>query len=225
MRLFLLALLLIPSIASAHTLNMSYLDVQQLPDHIRMTAVFHPHQALVVAGLTHDEADPHEGGFADLIPELQEHSDLLAAYAVEHITITANDESCTWSPEQVDVPDDELDALADGITIVGDIACNTEPISGLAMSTSLFFDAFPKSLVVVRLEYPDGFADKLTLTSDTREGELLLDAKPPAAPEAEAAPPEDASRLATIIGWIVFVMILAGVGTTIYRTNIASPKE
>lgn len=226
MRFFFLAALLFPAVASAHTLNMSYLDVQQQQDRIQMTAVFHPHQALVIAGLSHDESDPHEGGFAELIPELEEHRDLIAAYAESHVRITANDEPCVWAPEVVSIPATELEALADGITIVGDIICVTEPITGLMIHTSLFFDAFPSSLIVVRLEYPDGFAEKLTLTTENREGELLLDAKPRGFPTTEiTTPPQNTSRTATITGWILFMCLVVGAGVAIYRTNMASPKE
>lgn len=190
-----------------------------------LTAALHPHQALVIAGLQHDTGDHHEGGFAELIPELQEHGDIIAAYAATHVTIAANDRECEWNPDRINVPSTELDALADGITVSGFIACDTAPIPALIIGTSLLFDAFPASQVIVRLEYPDGFADKLTLTSHSPQGRLALETKSAGILTADAEPQHGTSRMATIIGWIVLTLALTGLGFAIYRMNIASPKE
>lgn len=194
-----------------------------------MTAAFHPHQALVIAGLAHDEHDAHEGGFANLIPELQEHADLIAAYAATHVTIAANNEACEWNPSRIDVPNTELDALADGVTITGPITCDTEDlIPALHIGTSLLFDAFPDTHIIVRLEYPDGFADKLTLTSREPQGRLALDAAPPSTIPAPTVPemaPVATSRTATVIGWGIIAFIALAAGAMVYRMNMASPKE
>lgn len=220
-----IAMLVIALPASAHTINVTYLDVQQMPEGIVLTTAFQPHQALVIAGLRHDDHDMDEGGFADLIPALKQRGDVIAAYAATHITITANDDVCDWDPTRFTVPDTELNALADGVTVSGTVTCTTGPVSELQVSTSLLFDAFPTSQTIVRLEYPDGFADKLTLTAKSPQGRLALETKPSVERSDAVEAQSDSSRIATILGWAVLLLVVCGAGFAVYRMNIASPKE
>lgn len=226
MRAFLVTLFLIPQIAAAHPVTLAYMDFRPATDAspLLLTIAIHPHQALLVVGLSHDE-ESEEFGFADQIPLLQEQADIVGAYLQAHTAITAQGVSCTWEPTQVDIPDTELGALADGVSMTAPLTCEGSTDT-LEITSTLFTDAFKDQQTIVRVETPEGYADRLLLDRETTQGMLYLsktalaDVLPPDASMAPAPAP-----VLLFAGWAILVIALITIATVAYRTNIASPKE
>jgi hypothetical protein len=226
MRFFLALLLLIPSVARAHAVTLAYVDIRPATEASPMvlTVAIHPHQALLLVGATHGEGE-EAFGFADQIPELQEHADVIGAYLQTHFRVSANGTLCTWEPTRVDVPGTELESLADGVSMSAPLICEGES-KALDIESTLFTDAFAEQQTVVRIETPEGFAERLLLDRETTSGSIdiseqaLADVVPS---EAVTRPPT--SDVIQIAGWIVLGVAVLVIAIVAYRTNIASPKE
>lgn len=226
MRFLLAFLLLVPSVAQAHAVTLAYVDIRPATDASPMllTVAIHPHQALLLVGATHGEEE-EEFGFADQIPLLQERANLVGAYLQEHFRISANGTPCTWEPTRVDVPGTELESLADGVSMSAPLVCAGES-NVLDVESTLFTDAFADQKTIVRIQTPEGFAERLLLDRETTAGSVNLSEQAIAdvvPPEAATQPP--ASTAAQIMGWVILAGALLTIGVVAYRTNIASPKE
>jgi hypothetical protein len=228
MRFLLIALvLLVPSPASAHAVTLAYIDIRPATEAspTLLTVAIHPHQALLLVGAPHDAQSGEEEPFAEQIPLLHTHADVVAAYLKEHVTITATGTPCAWEPTRVEIPDTELGALADGVAMTAPLVCEGG-MESLEIASTLFIGAFQGQQTVVRLETPEGFAERLLLDAQHTTGTLALSPKA----IADVLPPPEPSRpnastLLQIAGWTVFFIMIGTVSVVAYRTNIASPKE
>ncbi len=150
-------------VAQAHPLDVAYLDFGHTSSSpLLLTVAVHPYQAFeLVRGGSGERFD---------LKQLQAHGDLITAFVEDHVEVSRDGRSCTWRPSDAHTPDTELDAVADGVTVAGDLACaGTGP---LTVTTDLFLEGFPSQTNIVRLEYPNGFADKATLGRTTRSTPL-----------------------------------------------------
>jgi hypothetical protein len=139
-----------PSITSAHPLDVSYLDVGYATSTgLTLTAALHPHEAYTLL--------PNASPFN--LQQLQKHGDLISAYAQDHVQVTRSGYVCTWHAENATTPNTELDAIADGVTVFGTLDC---PGTGtvLRLSSTLFLDIFPHQTTMVRLDLPNGYAER-----------------------------------------------------------------
>jgi ABC-type nickel/cobalt efflux system permease component RcnA len=97
--------------------------------------------------------------------------DTVEAYVEDHLTISRGGEGCVWQVQKQDVPSTELEAVADGVTLSGEVSC---PSSGdrLMVASSIFVDGFPGQTTVLRLELPNGFAERGVLDRSHLSREL-----------------------------------------------------
>lgn len=158
--------------ARAHPLDVAYLDIgSTTSSELTLTVAVHPYQAFELV----------RGGSAARfdLDMLRKKGDLISAYVEDHVSVKQQEASnkqqggtaidCVWSPDPAYTPPSELDAVADGVTIAGLLSCNGDsPLtvyrSPLTVSATIFLDGFPNQMNIVRLELPDGYADRATLT-------------------------------------------------------------
>ncbi|MFZ2804421.1 MAG: hypothetical protein WA001_04310 [Patescibacteria group bacterium] len=152
--------------ASAHPLDVAYLDFSNSSSTgLVLTVAIHPYQAFeLVRGASTARFD---------IGLLQKNSDLVTAYVAENVSLSQNGQACTWSPASAHTPDDELDAVADGVTIVGPVVCPSASHVVTAGST-LFLDGFPSQTAIVRLQENGDFDPLATLDHATRQATVDL---------------------------------------------------
>lgn len=155
---------------SAHPLDVAYFDFSTTPTSTWLTVAVHPYQAfeLVRAG----QKIPFD------LTRLAARQDLVAAYISGHVSLkqnTESGESCSWEPDTAHVPSTELDAVADGITIAAPIVC-PHAIQKLHLESDIFFEGFPQQSNIVRLEYPQGFAEKGSIDLKTHQFEFDIPA-------------------------------------------------
>jgi len=151
------ALMLLPSaFVAAHPLDVAYFDFSRTATATVLTVAIHPYQAYeLVRGANLKPFD---------LAALRAKGDLVSAYVQNHVEIT----SCTWEAGDAFVPSIELDAVADGVTIFGPLDCEPVNPKQLTLRTDLFLERFPNQTDIVRLEYPDGFAEKATIDRSRR---------------------------------------------------------
>lgn len=141
----------LPRSLFAHPLDVAYFDISQTVNGTTLTVAIHPYQAfeLVRAG----KKIPFN------LEQLRERQDLIAAYVSDHTSIQKQGSGqCAWEPDTAHIPNNELDAVADGITVTALIQCDLESAT-LLLSSDMFLDGFPDQSNIVRLEKPDGFIE------------------------------------------------------------------
>ena len=142
---------ILPQSLFAHPLDVAYFDISQTATTTTLTVAIHPYQAfeLVRAG----KNIPFNLG------QLRERQDLVAAYVSDHTKIQKQGSGqCAWEPDTAHIPNNELDAVADGITITAPIQCDLQSAT-LLLTSDIFLDGFPDQSNIVRLEKPDGFIE------------------------------------------------------------------
>lgn len=154
----------------AHPLDVAYFDFSTTPTSTWLTVAVHPYQAfeLVRAG----------GKIPFDLKRLASRQELVAAYISGHVALTQNTksgENCSWEPDVAHVPSTELDAVADGVTIAAPVIC-PQTIQKLHLESDIFFEGFPQQSNIVRLEYPQGFAEKGSIDIKTHQFELEIPA-------------------------------------------------
>lgn len=162
-------------VVSAHPLDVAYFDISQTPTSTWLTVAVHPYQAfeLVRAG----KKIPFD------LRQLAERQDLITAYVSDHVSLRQEKIPCVWSPESAHVPLTELDAVADGVTIAAPVQCQ-EPVRTLEVGSDIFLDGFPTQSNILRLEFPEGFAEKGKMDAANRRLTVEI---PPAASQAGGA--------------------------------------
>jgi ABC-type nickel/cobalt efflux system permease component RcnA len=149
------------SSASAHPLDIAYLDFSKnTSTGLTLTVAVHPYQAfeLVRAGqnISFDLAKLATG------------EDLIGAYVADHVEAGTVSGPCRFEPESAFVPSTDLEAVADGVTVSAPLACPESDPQQLYVTSTVFIDGFPQQTSIVRLEFPDGFADRGTLDRTKR---------------------------------------------------------
>ncbi len=150
--------LTVASTALAHPLDASFLDFGPTTSTgatVNMTVAIHDHEAYE---LVRPVGDTHE---VDL-ELLRKNADLVTAYAATHIIVQRAGEACAWNPLPALVPENGFDAIADGIAVMGPLTCPGEG-SVLDVGSSLFLERFPSQVVIIRLESPDGFIERVVI--------------------------------------------------------------
>lgn len=144
-----------PKFVFAHTLDVAYLDIGiTTSSQLTLTVALHPYQAFELV----------RGGDVTRfnLKRLQERGDLIAAYTGEHVHVTRDGQECSWDAQDAHTPSTELEAVADGVTIVGALDCSGQDME-LAITSTLFLEGFPSQTTIIRLEQPESFADRATL--------------------------------------------------------------
>jgi nickel/cobalt transporter (NicO) family protein len=159
------ASLFLASPAWAHPLDVAYFDFSKSSSTIELTVAVHPYQAFQL--IRGDKNIPFD------LKKLQENGELIAAYVGAHTELASGGGLCDWLVDTAHTPPTELEAVADGVTVTGPVTCHTTP-SALVLKTNLFVDAFPGQNNIVRLELPDGFAERTTLTRERDQYEINL---------------------------------------------------
>jgi len=87
--------------------------------------------------------------------------------------VSRNGEACLWEAGSAFTPSSELEAVADGVTVAGELDC---PGSGtlLDVMSDIFLDGFPSQTTLLRLDLPEGYAERSKLDHDTRRGPIDL---------------------------------------------------
>lgn len=150
----------------AHPLDVAYLDFAASSTSMSLTVAIHPYQAYELVRGKKD--DPRFD-----LKVLKKHGDIVSAYVQDNVTVLRNGKACDWSPADAYTPDTELDAVADGVTVAGQLIC---PGTGMVLSarSTLFLAGYPSQTAVLRLDLPDGYAERKILDRTTREGEINL---------------------------------------------------
>lgn len=152
--------------AAAHPLDIAYLDFSvPTPSTLALTVAVHPYQAFELV----------RSGSATRfdLKKLQENAELISAYVEDHVTVQRDGQGCHWDVQPAYTPDTELESVADGITVSGALSCPGSERTLLVEST-LFLEGFPNQTSILRLETPDGFADRSTLNHQTLRQTLDL---------------------------------------------------
>jgi ABC-type nickel/cobalt efflux system permease component RcnA len=169
----------------AHPLDIAYLDFSHSSSsETTLTVAVHPYQAfeLVRAG--------QNIRFA--LSPLQKGSKLVAAYIADHVSVTSASGPCSFQPSDAIVPNTELEAVADGITAAAILSCPDPNPTALNVTSSLFIEGFPNQSSIIRLEFPNGFADRATLDAKTRGTRVdLSEIINPASSSTETSSPRD----------------------------------
>ena len=164
--LLVVSLFLFPIVAQAHPLDVAYMDFGKTADGtLKLTVAVHPYQAyeIVRAGST-SRFD---------LQALQKNGDLISAYIQDRISVSRGDVPCTWSAGTASTPPTELEALGDGVTVSGTLSCTSDSMKVTARS-DVFDEEFPTQTTILRLELPDGYADRATTDSNQRTGTIDL---------------------------------------------------
>lgn len=164
--------------ASAHPLDIAYLDIgRSSSGALTLTVALHPYQAfeLVRAGRS----------VRFDLESLRQNGDLVSAYAEEHVSVTSDGLPCSWSPGPALTPGNELEAVADGVTIAGPLDCPSE--DRVTIGSTIFLDGFPKQTSVIRRETPDGYQEIATLNRDRRSAAVDVSSLAPSGPMSRTA--------------------------------------
>lgn len=150
--------------AVAHPLDVAYLDFGKTTDgQLTLTAAVHPYQAFELV------RDTSVVRFE--LAKLQKNGDLISAYVQDHVRVTRGGAPCEWQAGSANTPPTEIEAIGDGVTVAGELACQSDASDVLVEST-IFLDGFPSQTTVLRLDLPDGFADRVTLDRSHRTGSV-----------------------------------------------------
>lgn len=153
----------VPSIAQAHPLDVAYLDFGLTGSQLTLTVAIHPYQAYeLVRGASKQRFD---------LKALQQHGELVSAYVEDRVQVTRGGASCDWQAQPAQTPATELEAVGDGVTIAGNLVCQNGSMSVTGAST-LFLEGYPSQTSILRLDLPEGYAERMTLDHATRQGTI-----------------------------------------------------
>ncbi len=149
--------------ASAHPLDVGYLDFGKNDrGELTLTVALHPYQAFE---LVREKSDVRFD-----LEKLQRSGDLVSAYAQDHVSVWRGGEPCVWKAESAHTPPTELEAVGDGVTIAGVVVCQNASSMSVDAESTLFLDGFPQQTAIIRLDLPEGYADRVTLDRKTVKG-------------------------------------------------------
>jgi nickel/cobalt exporter len=139
---------------------------------LTLTVAIHPYQAFeLVRGGTVERFD---------LEKLRSSGDLVSAYVQNHVSVAHDGGACSWDADSAHTPPTEIEAVGDGVTISGPLHCPSfelrAPSSLLSLTSDIFLDGFPSQTNIVRLDLPDGYADRATM--DARSRSVDVDVSP-----------------------------------------------
>lgn len=166
----------------AHPLDVAYLDLgMATSSELTLTVAIHPYQAFeLVRGGTVERFD---------LEKLQQSGDLISAYVQNHVTVARGGKECEWSAESAHTPPTEIEAVGDGVTIAGTLDC-PQAASSVTVSADIFLEGFPSQTNIVRLDLPEGYADRATMDAKTRSATVDV------SPLSASGTPESATHAA-----------------------------
>lgn len=150
----------------AHPLDIAYLDIGRDGSRLTLTVAVHPYQAFELVRAGKDVRFD--------LKDLESGNALVAAYVADHVEIRSASGACRFEPESAHVPPTELEAVADGVTVAAALACPDTDPKNLEISSSLFLEGFPNQTSIIRLDLPDGYAERVTLDQTKRRGTIDL---------------------------------------------------
>ena len=152
-------------------------------NQLSLTVAVHPYQAyeIVRAGST---------ARFDL-EALKKNGDLISAYIQDRMSVSRGGKPCTWDAGSAITPPTEIEALGDGVTVSGALTCASDVMTIDARS-DVFVEEFPTQTTIMRLQLPDGFADRATMDKSNKSASIDLT-------ELYAATSTDVNATSTIL--------------------------
>jgi hypothetical protein len=147
------------------------------------------------------------------------------------VTLTQGGSVCVWEPTLGPAASSTLDAMANGITVMGVVACPSA-VGSIEVTSGLFMDRFPGHENVIRYAANGDYQELAALTSATSTAEVRIlgqdvgmmggRVSPPPVPEPALSPPQadgGSSQPPNCIP-IVVVLILTGtlIAIVVYRS-------
>lgn len=134
-------------------------------NQLTLTVAVHPYQAyeIVRAGST-SRFD---------VEALKKNGDLISAYIQDRVSVSRGGNPCTWNAGSAVTPPTEIEALGDGVTVAGTLTCSSD-VMKIDARSDVFVEEFPTQTTIMRLQLPDGFADRATMDKSNKTASIDL---------------------------------------------------